>query len=79
MRYYFDLREGDDVAVDEEGAEFPTLEAAQEEAALSLASMARDAVRKITNSNGQRMEVDVRDARGLVFQLKFAFDLTKLR
>lgn len=34
-RYFFDIREGDKVAIDEEGKELPHVEAAQEEAALS--------------------------------------------
>jgi hypothetical protein len=40
-RYYFDLREGDDLAPDEEGLELPSIEQVQEEAARSLADMAR--------------------------------------
>ena len=44
-RYYFDLRDGDDLAVDEEGVELRDMELVQEEAARSLADMARDAVR----------------------------------
>ena len=42
-RYYFDLRDGDDLAIDEEGTKLPDMTAVQEEAALSLAGMARDA------------------------------------
>ncbi|WP_309142534.1 DUF6894 family protein [Bradyrhizobium sp. sGM-13] len=44
-RYYFDLRDGDDLAPDEEGLDLPNIERVQEEAARSLADMARDAVR----------------------------------
>ena len=35
-RYYFDIREGDDFAPDEEGLEFSSIQAVQEEAARSL-------------------------------------------
>lgn len=42
MRYYFDLREGDRVIADEEGMELVGLQRVQEEAARSLADMARD-------------------------------------
>ena len=44
-RYYFDMREGDQIAPDEEGMELRTMEAVQEEAARTLADMARDAIR----------------------------------
>jgi hypothetical protein len=43
-RYFFDIREGDQVAIDEEGKELPHVEAAQEEAARSLADLARDKI-----------------------------------
>ncbi len=36
-RYYFDMRDGDGFAPGEEGLELPDIEAAQQEAALSLA------------------------------------------
>jgi hypothetical protein len=43
-RYYFDLRDGEELIVDEEGTEMSDLEAVQIEAAQSLAEMARHAV-----------------------------------
>jgi hypothetical protein len=49
-RYYFDLRDGDYLAADEEGTELPDTAAVQEEAALSLAGMARDARGLVENS-----------------------------
>ena len=45
-RYYFDMRDGENVTRDDEGLEFPDLAAAQEEAAKALADIARDVVRK---------------------------------
>jgi hypothetical protein len=39
MRYFFDLRDGDQVALDEEGVELPTIEAVQAEAAGSLSDL----------------------------------------
>jgi hypothetical protein len=48
-RYYFDMREGDEIAPDDEGMELHTIEAVQEEAARSLADMARDAIRRSPN------------------------------
>jgi hypothetical protein len=44
-RYYFDIREGDDFAPDDEGMELSPIQAVQEEAARSLADLARDAIR----------------------------------
>ena len=73
-RYYFDVRDGDEVAPDEEGLELSSIEAVREEAALSLADMARDAVRK--NHDGARlMAVEVRDDNGPVLQAKFTFGI----
>jgi hypothetical protein len=64
-RYYFDLRDGDAVSVDEEGLELPDIEAVQEEAARSLVDMAKDAVRgRRFNGFGRGMEVEVRDEDG---------------
>jgi hypothetical protein len=41
-RHYFDIRDGEAIAVDEEGLELPDLKAAEIEAAQSLAHMAKD-------------------------------------
>jgi hypothetical protein len=60
MRYYFDMREGDEIAPDEEGMEV------QEEAAHTLADMARDTVRQYHDRNAHRMSVEVRDDDGPV-------------
>lgn len=73
-RYYFDVREGDTVASDEEGLELFSIQAVQEEAALSLADMARDAVRK-DHDGARQMAVEVRDDNGPVLQAKFTFGI----
>ncbi|MEH2589959.1 DUF6894 family protein [Bradyrhizobium sp. AZCC 1721] len=54
-RYHFDLREGDDLAPDDEGLELLGSERVQEEAARSLADMARDAIRKNDAGAGHQM------------------------
>ena len=72
-RYYFDIREGDDLATDEEGLELSTLQAVQEEAARSLADMARDAVRGEPDGAAHDMSIEVRDANGPVMDVKFSF------
>jgi hypothetical protein len=78
-RYFFDLREGETLAVDEEGTELPTIEAAQEEAARSLAEMAKAAVREVIKNGGHRMEIEVRDEVGPVMKLQFNFEARRTR
>ncbi|MEY9161844.1 DUF6894 family protein [Bradyrhizobium japonicum] len=77
-RYYFDIREGDEIFPDEEGLEFSTIEKVQEEAARSLADMARDAVRT-PGDGGHQMSIEVRDDGGPVLQLKFTFEVARRR
>ena len=80
-RYFFDLLEGDLLAVDEEGLELSSLRAVQAEAAKSLADMARDAVHSFPPATGrQNMAIEVRDAAaGPVMQVKFTFEVENLR
>ena len=79
-RYYFDLLEGDLLAVDEEGLELSSLRAVQAEAAKSLADMARDAVRSYPLSVGrQDMAIEVRDEIGPLMQVRFTFEVERLR
>ena len=74
MRYYFDLRLGDELAVDEEGIELASLQRVQEEAARSLADMARDtSLQERGNGPGIQMVVEVRDENGPVLQARFEF------
>ncbi|WP_314957631.1 DUF6894 family protein [Bradyrhizobium cosmicum] len=75
-RFYFDLRDGDDLAIDEEGLELPNVGAVQAEAAISLADMARDAVHGAPLlGGGRRMAIEVRDEAGPVMQVRFSFDV----
>jgi hypothetical protein len=77
-RYYFDMREGDEIAPDEEGMELRTLQAVQEEAARALADMARDAIRgRPVDGSGHRMSIEVRDDNGPVLEVKFTFEIDK--
>jgi hypothetical protein len=80
MRYYFDFRVGGELAIDDEGLEFSTVEAVHEDAARSLVDMARDAIR--TNpfdSAGHRLAIEVRDESGPLLVVKFTFDIDKTR
>ena len=61
-RYFFDISDGDNIALDEEGMELPHVQAAQEEA---------DMVRKFSSEAFPRMAVQVRDCYGPVVEAKF--------
>ncbi|MTV13020.1 MULTISPECIES: hypothetical protein [Bradyrhizobium] len=74
-RYYFDLKDGNGIVVDEEGMDLRDLEAAQNEAALSLAGMARDAV--ATAHRAEQMEIGVRDDNGAVMLVRFSFEISR--
>jgi hypothetical protein len=73
-RYYFDLRDGDGLAIDEEGLEMSDLAAVQEEAARALADMVRDSV---TSQNLDQIAVEVRDDDGPVLDAAFAWRLRR--
>ena len=77
-RYYFDLRDNDELAVDDEGLELSTLQAVQIEAARSLVDMAKHAIwKKADTILGHRMAIEVRDGDGPVLQAKFTFELER--
>ena len=76
-RYYFDLRDGDDLAPDDEGLELSGLARVQEEAARSLADMARDAIRNNANGADHNMAIEVRDDNGPLLQVKFSFEINR--
>ena len=79
-RYYFDLRENDELAVDEEGLDLPTLQAVQIEAARSLVDMARHAVwSRADTILAHRMAIEVRDDNGTVLQAKFTLEIDRHR
>ena len=78
-RYYFDLRDGDDLAADDEGLEFPSIEWVQAEAAHSLADMAHDAVRRDQDGADHRMAIEVRDDEGPVLEVKFTFEIDRYK
>ena len=75
-RYYFDLRDSEGLTVDEEGLELLDVQAAQEEAALSLADAVRDGLRR---SDGalNLMTVEVRSVAGLLMRVSFSFDVVR--
>ncbi|MBR0778972.1 hypothetical protein JQ625_29455 [Bradyrhizobium diazoefficiens] len=79
-RYYFDLLDGGAVAVDEEGMELPSLAAAQAEAAQGLADMMRDAAREFAGDGPVlQWAMEVRDDNGPVAQLRYTFEIDRLK
>ena len=66
-RYFFDLLSGDDVALDDEGAELPDAEAAHIEAVGSLVDEVRDLV--LQGQADQRFVLQVRDELGPVLEV----------
>lgn len=76
MRYYFDLRDDHGITADDEGIELPSMQRVQEEAARSLADMARDAVVRL-DGIGTRLSIEVRDKNGPVLQVRFTFEVDR--
>ena len=71
-RYYFDLRDSEGLAVDEEGLELHNLQEAGEEAALSLADAARDGLCRADGSLNQ-LSIEVRTDTGPFMRVSFSF------
>jgi hypothetical protein len=60
-RYYFDFRDNDYFAVDEDGLDLPTIEAVRVQAARSLVDIVKQAVwTEPENVSGHRMAMEVR-------------------
>ena len=79
-RYYFDLRDGDEIISDEEGMELSSLAKVQEEAARSLAGIAQDAVcGSASQGIGHHMAIEVRDDAGPVLRATFTFAVERRR
>ena len=77
VRYYFDLKDsGGLLAVDDEGLELKDIQAAQEEAALSLADAARDCLRTSDDALTQMM-IEVRTDAGPLMHVHFSFNIDR--
>ncbi|MBP2428404.1 hypothetical protein ABIF38_008305 [Bradyrhizobium japonicum] len=74
MKYYFDLRDGCGLALDEEGLVLSDLAAVQEEAARALADMVRDSVR---GHNFDQIAIEVRDDDGPVLEVRIAWRIRR--
>ena len=71
-RYYFDLVEGDTIAVDEEGLELGDLQAVQVEAGRALAVFAWNSAK---NFDPLAVSIEVRDADGPVLTYRLALEI----
>ncbi len=78
-RYYFDFREGDEIAFDREGLELSTPEQVMEEAARSLADMTKNQLSADHHDQlSCDMAIEVRDEKGPVLQARFKFEIDRL-
>ena len=78
--YFFDVRNGEALAIDAQGLDLPDIETALEEATLSLAEMAKDASRQRARSfSGSRMAVEIRDEKGPVLCVKLSLNVEGCR
>lgn len=73
-RYYFDLQDDFGMTSDDEGMEFASLQRVREEAARSLADMARDDVTTFGGKTPHELAIAVRDDDGPVLQVRFLFE-----
>ena len=73
-RYFFDIYDGDNTALDEEGLELPDVRTAQEEAARSLADLVRDSGRAFPE-----VAIQVRDCSGPIVAAKFVWETSARR
>jgi hypothetical protein len=76
-RYYFDVIDKQGVAFDEEGVVLRDIEAAQQEAARSMADAARDEVIRQSAGALTQMSIQVRDDDGPIMRVKFSFEIDR--
>jgi Domain of unknown function (DUF6894) len=74
-RYFFDIYDGDDCVADDEGMELPDIASVQDEAAQSLADIARNAVSGKAKPSMGNMSIKVRDVGAAVLQPKYLFEI----
>ena len=75
--YYFDLHEGSEFTIDEEGLELRDTKAVQKEAALAVSGFARDSVARCSGTRSRRMAILVRDEHGPVMEVRFSCEIVR--
>ncbi len=73
MRYYFDIRDGADVSIDQAGVELENDRAAKLQATLALTEMARDNLPD--NGNDHRLLIHVRTENGPRFDVRLDYEV----
>ena len=73
-RYYFDIRENDEIVVDELGMDFPDLQAAAAEAAQSLTDMAKDF---LPGTECYSLAIEVRNGDKPLFKAAIAYEFKR--
>lgn len=77
VRYYFDVRKGDHVTIDNEGMDYATPKHALFEAASSISELARDQIPM--HLTGHRIVIEARDSGGPVLSVSVIYESTSLR
>jgi hypothetical protein len=75
--YYFDLRDGSELVIDDDGTELRDMSAAQNEAARALSGLAWDAMRSGDGVKSQKLAISVRNAHGPVLDVKISFEVAR--
>jgi hypothetical protein len=76
-RYYFDIREGDELARDDTGLKFQSLSAAHDDALRALTTMVKDSV--VQGHPEQSFAIEVRDGAGPVIEVRAEIQSRVLR
>jgi hypothetical protein len=75
-RFYFDVRDGNDLRPDDDGLEFPTVHAARVEASRALAEMIKE---EMPNGSRKRMAIEVRsEDRQPLLKVQMTFEVEPL-
>jgi hypothetical protein len=75
--YYFDFRDGENFSPDEDGLEFPGVDAARDQATKTLAEMAKDV---LPGSTVRQLAIEVRDdGSNPILRTVLRFEIEKLR
>ena len=77
QRCYFDVIDEHGVAIDDEGLVLRDMQAAEQEAARSMADAARDEVLRKSAGAPTQMSIQVRDDDGPVTLVKFSFEIDR--
>ena len=76
-RYYFDIRDGEQFIEDDVGLQFPNIARARDEAARTLAEMAKDA---LPGASAREIAIEVRDeAKEPLLRTLLRFEVQRLR